>query len=101
MVVMVIYTVTTTAELPVYATRVSMLWSVLRPTHLVTVAVFGFSGGVKGHCLSSLAGYRVWSGEWAFLTAHATLAVSVCVCVRPCCDVCVCVGCGLGGALLC
>ncbi|XP_064399043.1 nucleoporin NDC1-like [Halichondria panicea] len=74
MVVMVIYTVTTTAELPVYATRVSMLWSVLRPTHLVTVAVFGFSGGVKGHCLSSLAGYRVWSGEWAFLTAHATLA---------------------------
>ncbi len=74
------YMLTATAQLPVYATRVSMLWSVLSPAHLTAVAVFGLSGGVKGHCLASLAGYSVGSGEWMFLTAHAALAVSVCVC---------------------
>ncbi len=75
-VVMAMYALVATVTLPVYVTRLSILWSVLSPAHFVVVVAMGLCGGVKGYCLSGLTGHRLWSVEWAFLMLHGALTVS-------------------------
>ena len=44
--------------LPVYKTRLSILWSVLRPSHLLVVLSYMLLGGGASYCLAELAGYH-------------------------------------------
>ena len=84
-------------NLPVYRTRLQVLWSALSPTHLFWVLLVGFLGGVKGHCLSYLSAHVTIYGsgqlneEWLFIVAHGVFSVSVCVCACVCVCVCMCV----------
>ena len=76
-IVMAMYALVATVTLPIYITRLSILWSALCPTHFAVIVVLGVCGGVKGHCLSGLSGHTIRSVEWAFLTLHGVLTVSV------------------------
>jgi hypothetical protein len=48
-------------KLPVYKSRLSVVWSVLQPAHFAVTLLFAVAGGGCGFSLTQLAGYR---GLW-------------------------------------
>ncbi|CAI8014231.1 Nucleoporin NDC1 [Geodia barretti] len=59
---LVIYSTTCAVVLPVYKTRLSVIWGVLRPLRLLVVASYALLGGGASYCLAELAGYHyLWS----------------------------------------
>ena len=50
-----------TVQLPIYKTRLSILLSVVQPSHAIAVGVFTILGMGGGRCLAELGGYwRMW-----------------------------------------
>ena len=85
-------------NLPVYKTRLAIIWAVLRPTRLLVVVSYVLLGGGASYCLAELAGYhQLWSTHQRCVCVCACVCVCVCVhvCVRVrvhvCVHVCVCV----------
>lgn len=63
----IIYSLTCTVILPVYKTRLSLIWTVLRPAHVIVVASYVLLGGGASYCLAELAGYHhLWSSHHSY-----------------------------------
>ena len=63
--------------LPVYTTRLSILWAVLRPSRLLVIGCYVLLGGGASYCLAELAGYHhLWS-------SHQRCCMCVCVDTFP------------------
>ena len=62
--------------LPVYKTRLSVIWGILRPSRLLVVASYALLGGGASYCLAELAGYHYL---WGSRERCVCVCVSVCV----------------------
>ena len=57
--------------LPVYKTRLSVIWGVLRPPRLLVIASYALLGGGASYCLAELAGYHyLWSPHQRYVTRN-------------------------------
>ena len=57
-------------HLPVYKTRLSIIWSILQPSHLLFTLLFSLIGGGCAYCLAELAGYHgLWSSCYGSVTS--------------------------------